>query len=198
MVLTPYPASPRPASWGPLPREVPGYAEAVASGVAPRVPRTPPELLPGPSARGVFTGFLFSSAVVVGLLLVLLRLATQAFPMPVAIAITAVAAIGGGALIVLNLWPAVGRRCVEEFHAGYTTLVISFGGIGWGAERRKQAEGARPPWDYSGLWIIDAGEDYVLAAPEPGADAPGYYPSPSRPGTLELWTGATWAGRYRD
>jgi len=32
-----------------------------------------------------------------------------------------------------------------------------------------------------------------VAAPTGDVDPPGYYPSPNRPGRLELWTGAEWS-----
>ncbi|MFN8075642.1 MAG: hypothetical protein U0Q15_09505 [Kineosporiaceae bacterium] len=187
----------RPPSWGPLPRDVPGYAEAVAGGATPRVPPGPPRPLPGPTARGAFHGFLGRAAVVVVALVLLPDVATRALPPAVAGLAMLVGGVGGLALIVLRLWGAVGRRCVEEFHAGYTTLPLTFGGFGWGEGRRWEGVGRRPPWDYSGLWVLDGTATRVVSAPDPAQDPPGFYPSPHRPGRQELWTGAVWSGRYR-
>jgi hypothetical protein len=56
----------------------------------------------------------------------------------------------------------------------------------------------RAAWDYSGAWVLDGTTGAVRSVPDPEREAPGFYPSPNRPGALELWTGAAWAGRYRD
>lgn len=57
---------------------------------------------------------------------------------------------------------------------------------------------ARTPWDHSALWHLDGSTGRVLRPPHGGGDPPGMYPSPTRPGTLELWTGVLWQRHFRD
>ncbi|WP_158630709.1 hypothetical protein [Nocardioides daphniae] len=37
----------------------------------------------------------------------------------------------------------------------------------------------------------------MVSPPDPSVLPPGHYPSPNRPGQLEMWTGAAWMYDYR-
>jgi hypothetical protein len=164
---------------GVLPRDVPGF-------VARRAPPSAPPLLPGPSAQAEFRGFgLKSVAVVVAVLLVV----DTAPHVGLGSAGTVVVALAAGLValwLIVQLFAQVGDRTLEELEHGYTTLTLRRPGLG------------RAPWDYSGAWVLDGRTGAVRSVPDPEREPPGFYPSPNRPGALELWTGAVWAGRYRD
>jgi hypothetical protein len=165
---------------GVLPRDVPGFT-------AHNVPPTAPALLPGASAQVEFRRFLFKSvAVVVSVLLIL-----DAAPhVGLGSAGTSVVVLAAGLValwLIVQLFAQAGERNLEELEHGYTTLTLRRPGLGrW------------VPWDYSGVWVLDGRTGGVRSAPDPAHEPPGFYPSPNRPGALELWTGAAWAGRYRD
>jgi hypothetical protein len=180
------------------PRDVDGFARAVAHGLVRPVPPEPPPVLPGPTAQQVFRAFLVKSGVTVAVVLVLVEL-VQRVGLPTAVSGLLAPALGllGLGVIFFKFWGDVGRRNVQEFEVGYTTLVMQFGNFGWGEGRRWQGVGRRPPWDYSGLWVLDGAGRQVISAPDPNVDPPGFYPSPNRRGSLELWTGVVWSGRYR-
>ena len=47
------------------------------------------------------------------------------------------------------------------------------------------------------IWVL-TWSGRVKAEPERGLDAPGFYPSPARPGMLQLWTGVEWFPKFRE
>jgi hypothetical protein len=98
---------------------------------------------------------------------------------------------------VMRMLGGVGDRKLEELAHGYTTLTLEFGGFWRGEGRRWPRFGRRAPWDYSGVWVLDGGTGEVVSEPDRAVDPPGLYPSPNRPGELELWTGVVWSGDYR-
>ena len=185
-------------SQGVRPRDVPGYEAAVASGTVRPVPAAPPALLPGPSAARVFNRFLLSAAAIVAAVLVVVEVSSRSELGSTATSLICLAAglLGFAAIIVLL--GRVGDRKLEELAHGYTTLQVEFGGFWVGEGRRWPRFGHRPPWDYSGLWVLDGSTGAVISEPVAGADPPGLYASPNRPGALELWTGAVWSGNYRE
>lgn len=178
----------------PLPRDVPGFAEAVAAGVTPARPATAPDPSVHPTAAArqrVFVGALLgglTGTIAVGLGL----LGDDPGP-------SAVALVGGAATLVLvvlaALWHWVGAAALAELHRGYTTTTLVFGGYGLSVPRRYRSFGDRPPWDYSGVWRI--GPVSSAVPPDPAHDPPGFYPSPTRDGELELWSGQVWLGVFR-
>jgi hypothetical protein len=154
-------------------------------------------VLPGSTAHQVFRAFLVKSGVTVAVVLMLVELAPRlGVPTVVSGLLAPVLGLLGLGAIFFRFWAAVGRRSVQEFERGYTTFVMQYGSFSWG-ERRWQSAGRRPPWDYTGLWVLDGRGQRVISAPDPNADPPGFYPSPNRRGALELWTGVVWSGRYR-
>ncbi|ABS03880.1 hypothetical protein Krad_2400 [Kineococcus radiotolerans SRS30216 = ATCC BAA-149] len=178
------------------PRQVPGYAEAVAQRRTPQVPSTPPQLLPGPSAHRLEVRLLLGGvpvfAVSVWLIFFLSRGGHGGW-------------LGSGLVLLVGLapfawvahgWKAVGRRNIEELQHGYTTTVMRFGQFHVGGGGHVRDTDAGPPWDYSGTWVLQ-GDGRVKSVPRPGVEPPGMYPSPVRAGAEELWTGASWTGYYR-
>ncbi len=178
----------------PRPRDVPGFAEAVAAGIAPARPATAPQPSVRPSAAArqrVFVVALvggLTATVVLGLGLL------GDDPGPGAVALVGVAATV--VLVVLAaLWRWVGAAALAELHRGYTTTTLVFGGYGLSVPRRYRSFGDRPPWDYSGVWRL--GPVASADPPDPAQDPPGFYPSPTRDGELELWSGRVWLGVFR-
>jgi len=177
-----------------LPRDVPGYAAAVAAGHVPRVPSAPPGLAVRPTARASFHRFVGVALGGVGALAIV-SLLVRALPLPAAVLPVA---LGGGAvaafLAARRAQARVGVAALAEFRHGYTTLVLDIGGFWFGEGPTTRSGEVRAAWDYRGLWHLDASTGRVIRPPEEGTDPPGMYPSPTRPGCLELWTGATWLG----
>lgn len=163
------------------PRSVLGYEQ-----VMPPVPAHQPALLPGPTAGR--SARVLAVRTAVGVVVVLLAL--QVLP----VLLVSPASIGGGYL-VLRAWGRVGDRCLEELRAGYTTLTIDVGDFWYGGDTRWFHHGA--PWDYRGAWVLDSRGALRSPPRDPSVDRPGVYPSVSRPGQLEVWTGAVWTGHFR-
>lgn len=161
------------------------------------MPVTPPALLPGRSAGREFNLWLATTgAVVVAVLVALEVVPAVGVGTWGASALTLAVGLIGLALIMRNLG-RVGDRKLEEIAHGYTTLKLEFGGFWLGEGRRWPRFGHRAPWDYSGLWVLDGATGAVESEPDREVDPPGLYPSPNRPGALELWTGVVWSGHYR-
>lgn len=178
----------------PHPRQVPGYEEARRAGRLPTVPEQPPALTVRPTARAQghrLIAFAFGGLLVVILLAKLL----ERLDLPEFLGFALFMAISPGFLLLLFLrWlPAVGRQSVAELQRGYTTIEATFGALWLTA-----SAGRRPPWDYRGTWLLDHRDGRVLREPDRGIDPPGMYPSPRRPGRMELWSGAAWLAHYAD
>jgi uncharacterized membrane protein YsdA (DUF1294 family) len=92
----------------------------------------------------------------------------------------------------------IGERSIEEFRLGYTTLILGWGGFWAGEGRFRLDTEMRTPWDYSALWHLDGSTGAVIRPPQGHGDPPGMYPSPTRPGSLELWTGVMWLRHFAD
>jgi hypothetical protein len=142
--------------------------------------------------------FLFKSAVTVAILLLVVELIQRVVSGVVAAAVGPVLGLVSLGLIFFRFWGAVGNRSVQELQHGYTTFRMQYGGFWWGEGRRWERVGRRAPWDYSGLWVLDTTGRHVLSPPNRSVDPPGFYPSPNRHGSLEMWTGLVWSGRYRE
>ena len=95
-------------------------------------------------------------------------------------------------------WPrAHAERKLAELACGYTTLTWVFGGVTPTVDRRFRGTDSRVPWDYRGVWVL-SGDGRVLSVPDPSVEPPGFFPSPNRPRSYELWTGSAWYGLYRE
>jgi hypothetical protein len=186
-----------------LPREVPGYHDAVAAGLVRGVPDEPPTLLSGRSANTILWWFVgeFMTAIVTTLLVSKVLLGDAP-------------AFGSGrpgwvVVALLTVWVAVfvrelramTRRLLAELDAGYVTAQLLAAQLSWRGNRhypRQFAYGElQTPWNCAGIWVLHGRSGQVVQAPDRSFDAPGFYPSPYRPGFLELWTGAGWADQYR-
>lgn len=173
------------------PRDVEGYSLAAANGLVPHVGTAPPTPLPGVSARhrlswlGARAGALFVLAVLTTSVLRDVPGAGIAVP---------VVFLGGG--ITLGVTAVrLQRRVYAELQHGYTTLRLQFGRAGGDRWKQTAVGGGRLSWDYRGTWFLGS-DGSVRQAPDLTIDPPGFTPSPSDPTRLELWTGASWSGRF--
>jgi hypothetical protein len=180
----------------PLPSDVEGYAAAVAAGLTPARPSTPPDITGRPTARNAFRQLAttFAVAVAPAVLWTVLLADERIGGKGGAIAYVAILVI---AYFVVRV-PL--HRCrdilLEELQAGYTTRTFTQG-LFWiprGPGRSMKGDDVIG-WIWDGLWVLDV-HGNVVSAPDRSIDPPGLYPSPHRPGQLELWTGCQWAGVY--
>lgn len=92
-----------------------------------------------------------------------------------------------------------GKAKDKEFAAGYTyfdTAVMTYGiPLSKLFKVQNQAGPAGYNWNLRGLWKLN-NDGSVNRAPVEGVLPIGYYPSPSKQGEFEYWTGADWMGKY--
>ncbi len=179
---------------GPLPRDVPGFAQAMAAGLVPVVPRTPPAPVPGRSANRRFKAFLGKVAATILAVILATRIAMAVHQTWLDLAVIG---LGFASFALMLRWLAgVGRCNFAEHERGYTTLVLRFGMFSAAGDLRWRITKWRIPWDYSGLWVL-RDDGTVISAPAWDREPPGFYPSPHRPARFELWTGCAWTHQYR-
>lgn len=153
------------------------------------MPLSVPATLPGLSAKQFLLGLAGGAA----LLFIFAALTTSVLSkIPLMHAIVPVVFLGGGGLLVL-LGFQVQRRLISEIRGGYSTLRINFGRVRGDRWRQDSTRGGWLTWDYRGIWFLGS-DGTVRAEPLPGLLAPGFYPSPDSPDSLELWTGVSWSG----
>lgn len=182
----------------PVPREVPGFADAVAAGRTPARPTSPPTLRPGTTAHQALVqcGIVLAVAAAAVLATVLLvpTNGNQATVPGMALILTAT--IVGVAAIVMSV-RRFRRMLLSELAAGYVTTTFHQG-LFWLTNRPGPTVGNDVVgWVWDGVWVIDSSGN-VVSSPDPNLDPPGMYPSPNRPDQLELWTGCQWIGVYSD
>lgn len=178
----------------PRPRDVPGYAEAAAAGLSPARPSRPPSPLPGTTSHQALIrcGVVLAgaAALVVAALVVGPEEGGQATVREAAIM------LGATAVGVIAVIAAVGRFrrvLLSELGAGYVTCTFHQG-LFWFVSSPGPTFGKEiTAWDWTGVWVLTS-DGSVVSAPDLDADPPGFYPSPNRPGQLELWTGSQWTG----
>ena len=179
------------------PRDVPAYAEAVASGHVRPVPNDPPVLAIRPSAGSRARHIVVAGTLALVAALILVKVSQPALPQGwPALLLTLI-----GCIIVaatLMAWARLGRTCIREFSHGYTTFEITFGTYWLGTGRYRPGNANRPPWDFSALWLLESSSGTVLRSPTKQSDPPGMYPSPHRDGVLELWSGLVWMDYFAD
>ena len=178
----------------PRPRDVPGFAEAAAAGLTPARPSGPPGLLQGTTAHRALVrcGVVLAGAAL--LVVVALTLGPenggQATVQDVAVMLGAT--VVGIAAVVVAI-RRFRRVLLAELGAGYVTTTFHQG-MFWFVNRPGPAVGDDVVgWDWAGVWVLTS-DGAVVSGPDPDADPPGFYPSPNRPGQLELWTGSQWIG----
>lgn len=183
---------------GPHPRQVPGYAEAAAAGRLPRAPAQPPGLPVQPTARSLMHRFVVLAAggtVVLGAVAGLVD--RSGLPGPATAGLLGALALAFF-VVLLRALPKVGRQSIAELQHGYTTLTLQMGGFWYGEGPLTMPGEMRAAWDYRGAWQLDHRDGRVLRPPDRDVDPPGMYPSPNRPGRMELWTGRVWLGHYAE
>ncbi|MGW8431589.1 hypothetical protein ACWGJ9_10900 [Curtobacterium citreum] len=175
-----------------LPSEVPGYAEAQAAGRGTVITAEPPKVLPGRSARqllqlgGAAGGALFLGVAV----------STTALGDRAALPVMVTALAGFGVVVALLL--RMKSRLYDELLHGYTSVCLQMGRAHAGRWRQQTTGGGNLLWDYAGTWFLRQ-DGSVRRPPQPDApEAPGFYPSPTGRGRLELWTGVSWAGLFQN
>ncbi|VXC29108.1 hypothetical protein [Nocardioides sp. AX2bis] len=171
------------------PRDVPGFERAAELGLLPQVPPSPPEPV-APNSRHLLLASV--GAATAGVLTVLVAAGPLDAP-GWALGLLSAAVVGVVGAVLLMIRGAQWK----ELQAGYCRLDHMVASFARDHEVRFPASGMRgAPWDLQGLWRLDdAGS--VQRAPVPHVLPPGHYPSPNRPGELELWTGEVWAYLYR-
>lgn len=180
------------------PRAVPGYAEAAAAGRIPRVPAEPPALGPRPSAQRMFRTFMLGCVAAFPLYFVIQQVLRMLHVPGLATMAVLVALTMGLFWAMFARLARIGERSIEEFRLGYTTLVLGWGGFWAGEGRFRLDTEMRTPWDYSALWHLVGSTGAVIRPPQSHGDPPGMYPSPTRLGSLELWTGVMWLRHFAD
>ncbi|MCL3837995.1 hypothetical protein [Aeromicrobium duanguangcaii] len=172
------------------PRTVPGFARAVELGLTPQIPAEPPTPVTS-NSRHLLLAIAGTSF---GLLLVVLLLAngTQAPPWLLGVVSAVVFAV------VVAMFVRLRRIMWDEIMAGYCRIDYMVALFSRDPEYRFPANRMRgAPWDLRGLWRL-ADDGSVVVEPDRSVLPPGRYPSPNRPGQLELWTGSAWAYRYEE
>ena len=185
----------RPSST-PTPRQVDGYDEAVSAGLTPARPMTAPSIAGRPTARRA----LVVLAATIGLAVL------AAIACLVSLPGGRITGWGAAVYVVVLVVGYVAVRAslhrfrgvlLDELQAGYVTTTFTQGLFwmpGRGSGRRTWGDDV-VGWRWDGLWVLDSHGD-VVSAPDRAADPPGLYPSPHRPGELELWTGHRWTGVF--
>ena len=182
----------------PRPRDVPGYTEAVAAGLTPARPSRPPSLLPGTTSHRA----LVRCGVALGVAAVLVAVAIVRGPSDGGQAtVSDLAMVLGATVLGIVVVIAAVRRfrkvLLAELAAGYVTTTFHQG-LFWFVDRPGPTVGNDVVgWVWDGVWVLDSSGS-VVSPPDRDVDPPGMYPSPNRPGQLELWTGAQWIGVHRD
>ena len=182
--------------YSPLPYEVAGFDRAMASGVVKLIPTFPPKVTVQPtSGRALRDAVLVFASGFVGWAAVLLvagRGGVLGGPGVVAV-------LGFGALWFWAVATAAkrwGRMLLAELALGYTTTPPGLKGAAWWIGSPRGSDGQRGvDWDWSGLWVLRA-DGTVRSAPSRQGVPPGVYPSPRKPGAMELWTGRQWTGYF--
>lgn len=170
-----------------------GYAAAVAEGRTPSVPERPPQVAVAPTAHAALRQVFLVVGAAVAAIVVTMVVGGRG------------GSLGGAALLALLAVSALGiaasaaavrrfgRVQLAELQRGYTTARYTMGRWWMRAAPDGPVTVGWVQWDWSGTWVLrpDGG---VVAAPSADREAPGLYPSPRRPGSLELWTGHQWSG----
>lgn len=181
----------------PTPPQVAGYDDAVRAGVTPRVPADrPPQVGPTSAHAALRQVFLVSGLAVAAVVVTMVvggRGGTLGAGALVSLLVVSVVGVVAAAATVRRF----GRAQLDELQRGYTTTHHRLGR--WWARTAPDGPitNGWVEWDWSGTWVLRP-DGSVVSSPQPGRVAPGLYPSPRRPGSLELWTGHQWSGYVVD
>lgn len=167
------------------------YKEAFDAGLLPRVPSDPPRAVTLSSTKVLL--LCIASFFITGILGINISnmpssptwLDISIFILPVLAALAA------------GYFP--GKAKDKEFAAGYTyfdSAVMTYGvPFSRLLKVQNQAGPAGYNWNLRGLWKLN-NNGSVNRPPIEGVLPIGYYPSPTRQGEFEYWTGAEWMGKY--
>ena len=181
----------------PRPREVPGFAKAVAAGLTPARPARPPALLPGTTAHQALVRCALVLACAVVLVVVVIAFGPEDGGQATVWGVASI--LGATAVGLAPVLVAIGRFrrvLLAELAAGYVTTTFLHGSFWFVSRPGRKVGNDVVGWDWDGVWVLTSGGS-VVTAPDPGVDPPGFYPSPHRPGELELWTGCQWIGVHQ-
>lgn len=108
-------------------------------------------------------------------------------------AVLVVGSAGAAAIVVMTRrW---GRAQLAELQRGYTTATFALSRFWFAPAPDAPMTLGKIQWDWRGTWVLRP-DGTVVSAPAGDADPPGLYPSPNRPGAVELWTGHQWTGYF--
>ncbi len=182
----------------PRPRDVGGFSHAASQGLLPSVPSMPPTFERGvllPSARGILRTGMARFFSVTGIYVLVVFGGLPRWTLPSGVVVLTLLTLGTGwFVLMLRTLERPGQRALDEILHGYCTLDSNGPNYSRSSEH-SWGEGG-PPWDYSGVWLLDR-KFAVRSCPNLQIDPPGFYPSPHRAGQWELWTGVLWSGIYR-
>jgi hypothetical protein len=172
---------------------VPAFGRAKASGLTPRVPRTPPEVTVRPTARRAQLDVaMIVGTVVATILLVLFGGGSDGrLSWPVVGVLLLVTAAGSALTMgAVRRW---GKAQIAELQRGYTTTTFTMGRFWISPAPDAPWTLGWVQWDWHATWVLRP-NGKVVSSPSSDADPPGLYPSPRRENALELWTGHQWSG----
>lgn len=181
----------------PRPRDLTDLDRAGSAGVTPVVSSTPPPVTVIPTARRALRDrWLTVGGAALAVAVAMIAGADNGrLSLGAVVTMLVVAAAGVIAMIVTTRrW---GRAQLAELQLGYTTTRFVLGRWWFAPAPDAPLTLGKIQWDWSGTWVLDP-DGTVISAPSPDVDPPGLYPSPNRPGAVELWTGHQWSGYFPD
>lgn len=165
------------------------------AGLSPRIPPAPPRVEIRPTAQRArrdlaLTAGMAASAVVV---VVVVGASDGRLPWPAVAAMLLVGVAGVAAIAAMTRrW---GRSQLAELQHGYTTATFELSRFWFAPAPDAPMTLGKIQWDWRGTWVLSP-DGSVVSAPSDAFDPPGLYPSPNRPGAVELWTGHQWTGYF--
>ena len=115
--------------------------------------------------------------------------------LPPGAVMTMLAVAAGGVVAMIVTARRWGRAQLAELQSGYTTTRFVTGRWWFAPAPDAPISLGKIGWDWSGTWVLTP-DGTVISAPSTDVDPPGLYPSPNRPGEVELWTGFQWSGYF--
>lgn len=165
------------------PTQAPGFWEFRALGCGPVVPTEPPPVGPRSTLPWIRLTLAWGGAIALYLCCLFLELSWAGW------LLLAVAVLVAGYLTLATQVGSIGA-VLDAAERGYT-LRSSYVAQGGAGSRRHNGAATRLALDLRGLWHLRR-DGTVITPPDRRVLAPGFYPSPATPMTLEAWSGAMW------